>query len=89
MFMLRILFFAYEDREQITKLVFETLNRLHVECIREKTSKELWENMYAFRTDAVTKNLKVEELVSEMLASNYIPIHILCKSHTCEKLDEC
>ena len=27
--------------------------------------------------------------MSDRLASNHIPIHILCKSHTCEKLDEC
>ena len=50
---------------------------------------DLWRNIYAFMTDSVTKNLEVENLVSEMLGTTYIPIHILCKSHTCEKLDEC
>ena len=39
-------------------------------------------------TDAVTKNLEVETLVSEMLGTEYVSLHILCKSHTCEKLDE-
>ena len=88
-FMLRALFFANEDREQISRLVIETFNRLHVACNREKTSKELWGNIYAFMTDSVTKNLKVEKLVAERLDSSQVPIHILCKSHTCEKLDEC
>ena len=38
-------------------------------------------------TDAVTKSLKVEEEVSSKLQTKHIPIHLLCKSHTCEKLD--
>ena len=48
----------------------------------------MWENIYAIMTDAVSKNLKVEIEVAHRLNSNHIPIHILCKSHTCEKLDE-
>ena len=39
-------------------------------------------------TDAATKNLKVEAAVSETLGTEHIPLHILCKSHTCEKFDE-
>ena len=39
-------------------------------------------------TDSATKNLKVEELVLEMLSSSYIPIHVLCKYHTYGKLDK-
>ena len=39
-------------------------------------------------TDAVSKNLKVEVEVSRRLETDHIPIHILCKSHTCEKLDD-
>ena len=58
MFVLRALFFAYEDREQINNLVLEALNRLQVVCNGEKTSKELWEHFYAFMTDAVTKKFK-------------------------------
>lgn len=34
------------------------------------------------------KNLKVETAVSQELGTEHVPIHILCKSHTCEKLDE-
>ena len=37
---------------------------------------------------SVTKNLKIEEGVATELGSNHIPFHILCKSHTCEKLDD-
>ena len=40
-------------------------------------------------TDAVTKNLKIEYTIAEKLKSDYIPIHVLCKSHTCEKFDAC
>ena len=68
MFMLRALLFAYEDREQITKLVLETLNRLRVACNEEKSSKGLWELIYTFMTDIVTKNMKVDELVAERLS---------------------
>ena len=39
-------------------------------------------------TDSVIKNLKIDHGVAEMLGSNHIPYHTLCKSHTCEKLDE-
>ena len=39
-------------------------------------------------TDAVSKNLKVEYAVAEALGSSHIPIHLLCKSHTCEVLDK-
>ena len=39
-------------------------------------------------TDAVTKKLKVEVEVSQALETDHVPIHILCKSHTCEKLNE-
>ena len=39
-------------------------------------------------TDSVTKNVKVEELALEMLSSSYVPIHVLCKSHTHGKLDK-
>ena len=85
---LRALFFAYEDREQITKLVVETLHRLSAATGNKFSSKTLWENIYSFMTDAVTKNLKVEYAVATALGSSHIPMHVLCKSHTCEKLDE-
>ena len=38
-------------------------------------------------TDAVFKNLKIGEGVAAKLGSNHIPYHLLCKSHTCERLD--
>lgn len=43
MLMLRALFFAYKDREQITKLDLGTLNHLHFQCNREKSFKEVEE----------------------------------------------
>ena len=47
----------------------------------------LWSKVDAFMTDAVTKNLKVEEGVANSLNSSHITYHILCKSHTCERMD--
>lgn len=85
---LRALFFGYEDREQIIQLVLETLRRLSVATGNKFSAKTLWENIYAFMTDAVSKNLKVEYAVAEALGSSHIPIHLLCKSHTCEVLDK-
>ena len=38
-------------------------------------------------TDAVSKNLKLGESVAAKLGSNHIPYHLLCKSHTSERLD--
>ena len=38
-------------------------------------------------TDAVSKNLKIGERVAAKLGSNHIPYHLLCKLHTCERLD--
>ncbi len=43
---------------------------------------------YVIMTDAVTKNLKVETEVALTLDTDHVPKHILCKSHTYEKLDE-
>ena len=40
-------------------------------------------------TNAVSTNLKVEYLVAEKLGSEHVLYHFLCKTHTCEKLDEC
>ena len=42
--------------------------------------------IYSVMTDTVTKNLQVEKEVSKILDSAHIPQHLLCKSHTCEKL---
>ena len=43
--------------------------------------------MDAFVTNAVSKNLKIVDKISEHLDSNHKPHHLLCKSHTVEKLD--
>ena len=88
MYNLRTLFFAYEDPKQIAKLITETLKRLSVATGGAMAAVDLWCNIYAFMTDSVTKNLEVEKLVSETLGTDYVPIHILCKSHVCEKIDE-
>ena len=47
----------------------------------------LWEKVDAIMTDAVTKNLGIEETVSTTLGSSHQPYHLLCKSHTAEALD--
>ena len=35
-----------------------------------------------------TDNLEVEKEVAEILGLTQMPLHILCKSHTCEILDK-
>ena len=86
MYKICTLFFAHEDREQITWLVLETLRRLNVATGDILTSKQLWNNVYAFMTDAVTKKLKVEVEVSQALETGPYPyIHIL---YVNEKLNE-
>ena len=89
MFTLPALTFAFENRNQIMKLILETLSRLSITTGGLATAKDLWEKIDGFMTGAVSKNLKVEYLVGETLQSNHIPHHLLCKARTCEKLDEC
>ena len=57
---LRALFFASEDRLQITNLIVETFRRLSVASITPATAKQLWEKVDAFMSDAATKNLSTE-----------------------------
>jgi hypothetical protein len=83
---LRTLFFAYEDRENIAKLIIATYERLAVvgtsmKLGKDVTSTEFWKKTSNFMTDAATKNLKVETLVAEKLSCSHKPIHTLCKSH--------
>ena len=47
----------------------------------------LWEKVDAIMTDAVTKNLGIEETISTTLGSSHQPYHLLYKSHTVEALD--
>ena len=70
-------------------MVLETFERLATATNGSSSAKDLWENVTAFMTDAASKNLKVEYLVAEKLGSEHVPYHLLCKAHTCEKLDEC
>ena len=90
-FVLRPLLFAYEDREQITKLLIESLRRLataaSLETANEVSVNDLWIQIDSFMTDAVAKNLKVTEQIAAAIQSDYQPIHLLCKSHTVENLD--
>ena len=87
-FLYVLYFFAYENREQIVKLTVEIFIRLSAASSGAFSSKKLWENNTNVMTDSVTKNLKIEHGVTEMLGSNHILYHMLCKSHTCEKFDE-
>ena len=90
-FVLRPVFFAYEDRQQIVDLLVETCHRLSlatsVHLGQEITSKQLWEKTVSIMTDSVTKNLQIEDGIAETLNSMHIPNHFLCKSHTFEKID--
>lgn len=57
MIQLRALFFASEDRQQIAKLIVETLKRLSVASGDTSSAKDLWEKIYGIMTNAVTKKL--------------------------------
>lgn len=82
---LRPIFFAHEDRYQITRLIKDLLDRL-ASCV-DLTPVQLWGRIDALMTDAVTKNLKIEDKVSVQLNTTHVPLHFLCKSHICERLD--
>ena len=90
-YFLRPLFLAYEDRKQIAELLVETYSRLSVAASVDKqeniTPAALWEKTDAIMTDSVSKNPKIEHLIGESLGSDHRPYHLLCKSHTVEKLD--
>ena len=53
----------------------------------EVTAADLCRNTTALMTDAVSKNLNVHSGISQALNTEYIPLHLLCKSHTVEGLD--
>ena len=90
-FRLRPLFFAYEDRDQITELFVETFKRLSISANvfenRNTTPAIMWEKVDSLMTDTVTKNLRTKDTISNALGSNHDPYHLLCKSHTVEVLD--
>ena len=89
-FPLRPLFFAYEDRVQIIRLIVETFQRLTATISAEEhpvSAKMLWEKTTALMTDSVSKNLNIGEGVAECLLSTYVPYHLLCKAHPVEAFD--
>ena len=90
-FRFRPLFFAYEDRANIARYIVESYERLSVVCSEVKhavvTATDLWNKTDNLMTDAVSKNLNVEIGVSEILNTDHVPKHLLCKSHTVEGLD--
>ena len=89
-FSLRPLFFAYEDRENIVRLIVETYIRLALAITstdQAVSAKDLLEKTKAIMTDSVSKNLKIEEGVADVSQSNYKPYHLLCKSHFVEAFD--
>ena len=88
---LRPIYFSHEDKENITRLICETYIRLASAAsivLRETvTPSLLWKNTCAFMTDAASKNLGVEKLVSQEFESDHVPHHLLCKSHTVEGIE--
>ena len=80
--------FSYENWDQIVQLVLEIIQSLSTAAGGKKAAKEVCENFYAFMTDAATNNFKVEAEVLKQPNTKHIPIYLLCKSHTCQKLNE-
>jgi hypothetical protein len=86
---LRPLFFAFENRNQIARLIAETLKRLAATTEGKYSAKILWETFDAIMTDSVMfkRNLQIEIEVAIVLQSDHIPLHLFCKSHVCEKFE--
>ena len=62
------LLFAYEDRGQIISLIVESFKRLSVAANKlNVTAFNLWMKIDAIMTDAVSKNLRIEDGVAEAL----------------------
>ena len=68
---LRPLFFAFEDRQNIVRLIVETYKRL-ASSIKISSQQEpvkpvqLWQNTTSIMTDSVNKNLKIGEEVTKV-----------------------
>ena len=90
-FSLRPIFFSYEDRENITSLIVETYERLALAASVSLTSTvtvgNLWHKTTCLMTDALSKNLKIGQLIAYKLETSYVPFHLLCRSHCVEALD--
>ena len=79
-FLLRPLFFAYEDRTQIIRLIAETYRRLAATINAEElaiSTKLLWERITLIMTDSVRKNLQIGHGAAEVSQSNRSNIHVL------------
>ena len=86
------IFFAFENREQITNLFVEvfgilttTLKVSHDQTLQPKT---LWEKVDAIMTVLLQKKLEKEKTIAKALDSSHIPLHLLCKSRPVEALDK-
>ena len=89
---LRPLFFAFEDRQNIGRLIVETYKRLAstIKISSQEPVKpvQLWQNTTSIMTDSVNLNLKIGEEVTKDFKSNIPPpTHLLCKSHPVEAFD--
>ena len=88
MISLRPIHFAFEDKEQIVSLFIETLHRLSIASNDHNfTVTKVWEQIDATMTDSPTKNLGINPEVAKKIGSDHIPLSLLCKAHTCERLD--
>ena len=87
-FRLRPIFVAHEDRDNIVRLIIVTYDRLALAATimstKSVSSLYLWKMTNSIMTDAVSKNLLIEDGVAEKLGIDYKPYHLLCKSHTVE-----
>ena len=69
-FSLRPLFFAYEDRKNIVRLIVEIYIRLALTITsvdQAASAKDLWEKTTEIMTDSVSTNLKIEDGVADVL----------------------
>ena len=72
----------------MARLIVESLERLAYTAsisMEKEITSQLWEQGDAFMTDSVAKNVEVENMVPQIIGSNHIPYHILCKSHIVAK----
>ena len=51
------------------------------------SATDLWEKATVIMTNSVSKNLKIDDGIADVLKSNYKPYHMLCKSHLVEAFD--
>lgn len=83
---LRSISLAYEDHNNIVKFLVEQMKRLGVAA--NCSPVDIWKQITAYMTDAVSKNMHVLEAVAKILNSDHIPLHLLCCAHTCVDMDK-